>query len=1318
MARQPRYKIPEIKVEDIFKSTRPRASTDYDPLKQAEGYEKRLKGAGLDINEITDKRNPVEKLLNLPKDQWWGLDILEIINRPQQAVYGFAAAGSEIGNAEGKKIYTPKELQFESEILFEFKAAAEAPNATQKTKDAYEKFKSNFEVKVKESEQKFKDSGVILPDDYKYVPYLRYDEMTGDRKASLMAQLDGLWKGLSGQTDYIGGAQFLTTSKPVGAENVVREVLGFVLDVKADPIDIPFAKIKGVDDAFRSLNKGVDAAKALETAGDTKGAAKVALESLQEASKNSKSLKIKINDVNELENILKVNKTTASEFLTKSSNSMKQYKSGLELMVQGVGDLSKGIVKKSDSLIVASAKFADKIQKFDPQSADALLNMGEKISYLTRYTDLKTGVYNTIKDFMGLPKNIKLLIKKITGSKFLADAEMLKIQKALKDGSDDLFNKFMDDIADKIVREPDTYGKYKGVAREQARKLFEQDLQVVYEAVHRYKPKVTLRDFLRGRKQGVSLYVDEIFRDDLLNAVKKITGDVYDRDELAKILFKKTTLGNGKKAYILQDGVLADINKTVKQRIKESTSFSAIGPGVVDNANTIVDSTGRVRLNLNKTMGTAEALEEFLDAQIDASRFYNEQELAKALSLLGDSSIADSIRFIDDIIERFAGVLDPKFQTKFKKEFVEAGLMPHNVTEKWAKLKVGTEIGGKTAVLKGDASAFTTRGFNMSAYEAQLVAEDIIKNQLAKGTLSDEVADFVKKYGVPPMFEQEMQMSLTAFAEKGVKLGGASNMISELALKGTLVDPTFVRPLKAGEKAPYGFQSISRDTLINKLEDLGQYIDNPQAIKDAKKIMKTLPPGTLLVDNRIFDAIGLLGDRKALPGWFKIIDFSNNLFKSAKLFTFGFLKNNIIGNLTNMMLSGISPKAFTENSLEAYKILKEGPELMYRSVNKVGVLNADELRRLQVFQEFIQEGFVDVSKDLLDLPPAIAKAISANPPTNPNALKKALSFFATANNTQDMQFRLIAYLAAKENPNLYLRLGMSTAGDFVRYSLFDPNDLTKFEKEYVKRLVPFYTFTKKNLVYQMKALRDNPTMFKNIQKWESRKWDMFGLEDEDVEEYKREAGWIPIWRFKDGKYVAIKANMPTSELFEFLKNPLQKGLGSIAPLIRAPFEMATNNQIFTGMPIEQFEGQESRLRKELKTVMPNLPSWVEFPGGRGGEYLLSQTGLDVPFGGAVRTAKTAWQVINSPQDAFGEDTQTTVDTLASGPLRSLISLGDPAQSRLNLNYGYRDLLADKIKYYKQQGVDVPTITELENRRKFRYLKDLEIRMSKFKPRNR
>ena len=96
--------------------TGPKTPVPYDPAKQAAGFKTRLEGAG--IEKATEPRGAIEKALNLPANQGWVFDVFEIINRPQQAIFGGIAArqqGRAFGEGfqqgiSGEKFTTGKDL--------------------------------------------------------------------------------------------------------------------------------------------------------------------------------------------------------------------------------------------------------------------------------------------------------------------------------------------------------------------------------------------------------------------------------------------------------------------------------------------------------------------------------------------------------------------------------------------------------------------------------------------------------------------------------------------------------------------------------------------------------------------------------------------------------------------------------------------------------------------------------------------------------------------------------------------------------------------------------------------------------------------------------------------------------------------------------------------------------------------------------------------------------------------------------------------------------------------------------------------------------
>jgi hypothetical protein len=691
---------------------------------------------------------------------------------------------------------------------------------------------------------------------------------------------------------------------------------------------------------------------------------------------------------------------------------------------------------------------------------------------------------------------------------------------------------------------------------------------------------------------------------------------------------------------------------------------------------------------------TQEEFTRLLDSPFDRANYFSDDEIKQVEELLKEGwfkKLVDKGALVRDEVIKTSQQL---YGTRFGAEIPE-GYARHTITANYKKLNAKELYGDFVrSDLAGNIHAFDGREFAMSAVEANRMRFAQLEDATRRGIYTPEQFERLKNAGIGDMFKTQLSQSLSDFVVMASETTSRTKMLENVIIKSTITDPSLVRSLRAGEKYPSGMVKIRTQDLENKLKGLSRYMNDKTSVEEVLEILKK-SESNLAIDQNLYDLIGMLGNDTEMNSFVQLIDGYNNLFKGTKLLTPGFQMKNFLGNLTNILLSGVSVRKFFGESETAYRALAQGDDLLFKAKSKgLKSLTPDEKEIYKYYEGFLASGFQDNSKALYDID-NLPKFLTGVEGKKKNAWQKLLQWNSDANQVVDAQFRMNAYIYASKNPEVFMKLGLDTPEAFVRHVLFDPNDLSHYEKTVIKKLIPFYTFAKKNIVYQMKNVQQRPQAYNQLRKTLDGMWRLADIDPNmDVDTYKRENMWIPIYRYKDGKYIAIKANLPPSELGEFLSNPLQKTLSAASPLLRAPFELVTNRQLFTGLPIQEFKGQKGFNLDFLNRTQ---------------EYLVGQTGLDTPIGLAYGTGKGIFDTVT------GKTTPTEGFTQGFG--RSVASVGDPASRKRALAYDTLNNLKDYQKLLKQQGVTLPTIAEIENKEKQSRNNTLKNQLFKYQKKN-
>lgn len=161
------------------------------------------------------------------------------------------------------------------------------------------------------------------------------------------------------------------------------------------------------------------------------------------------------------------------------------------------------------------------------------------------------------------------------------------------------------------------------------------------------------------------------------------------------------------------------------------------------------------------------------------------------------------------------------------------------------------------------------------------------------------------------------------------------------------------------------------------------------------------------------------------------------------------------------------------------------------------------------------------------------------------------------------QARLVNFLT-----NLKKTGDVQHAAERAKQFLFDYGNLTSFEKNVLRRMIPFYSFTKFNLQLQAKTLMHSPGRIASEIKAINSVAEIFGGAQLTDQEKKLLPTWmansIALKRKTDkgGTEIISGFGTPIEQPFQaFQPNQL---MGSISPLIRYPVEAMTGYQFFRG----------------------------------------------------------------------------------------------------------------------------------------------------------
>ena len=1334
---------------------------------QVKNYKSRLKNIGVDPEKAIDTRNPLEKALNLKKDQNVLFDIFEVLNRPQQALFGAidnAINNKDVGKGALEGLTGKKETSG-GKILRDL-----GMEGTGKGNIFTKEGRKNLSL------SDFLGLGLDIVADP--LDYITAPVKVASSAGKAVKAADNISDVLSKGTKLVKSADTLgDTARGIAKASSTLNTLGDVgktTDVAWKPIssilvekagkgikkgvglsDKAIEKVLGVSDA-RNLRKAEkyaaktggtleDAARSLGISTNKLDVYKGVKDQLRNTVDSSKNIGGLIGKSKEAENIANVNKTMGEKVLNDLNSDIDDIISASGKQ----GDEAQAFYRKiSDALqtkvdsaydrtikgddVLASLKKGKAVDFFNEDSAKAITdelrnygikasNDGRNVTLLDSNSKLKP-LSDAFKDkTFGNYLSAEDIVDIDDANKFLNSTPELQELSRKAESAFPNLSRASDDLtglnASNITKEG--YVRHGLTDEGKEIKASQGQFTSSNKAFRGRKFKGTAKEYNRLKEAGLAEKTDDLVEDAITGAKTTKRGE-----NAAKSIYKTDDAGN----FVTKNGELVRDDNLYKELVDKKKNRITTLQQELDSSNEILKGKTEGLDAIDETKLTKKGIK---NVNILKTEKAFQDNVASLKKLKFDTIPEESSEVIDNLKTSFTDYRKSKtaYVNGLKKKSITDDelkalktTMDNNQKLVTSNINVAKQFQNKQArdAVKNANKAFRqgkmtgrsiekeiqrltkTQGQVKAIYEsAQDLAESLpgqIKYQEAALKKIENSADaiFASKSRI---MEQQAKAANILTSQEGIEFmntgfmenladyvkrtpefNKGAQIYNEALVSGLFNNNKYIKMTdEVGDKVPYGFTKVNGSNFANKLSEYNGIL--PKNSQDLANVMNQFKGTDIYVDNdvlKMFNMANNAGKNQVNP-LIKFMDGINNTFKKFSTLTPGFQMRNILGNSTNMVLSGMPAKDLPVYYTRAASLWSKSDELM--DAFRKGTLTAAQKKEFDILKDFYKAGFAEAYVK--------GQGLEAIKEGGKGLIGKASKVSANLNEGMDRLNRLTLLMYAKDNPQYVSKLGRKNAVDAVRTVLFDPDNMSDLERNVFKKIIPFYTFTKQNLMFQASNVAKNTPKYKRLFRALNKAYD--SVSDDKIASYQKNNMQIPLpFTGSNGEQLFLKANLPVSDLGEFMSSPVQRTLSSTAPLIKTPIEMVTGKSLFTG---------EDANYNTLKNTAEKLGIRSE---GVNNTAKLAETILN-GFGMqnvSTNLIKKVQAVLDKDQD--GKSNQQLWAEIFRSVLQNT--------KRENIvNSGLYDEMQQYqavIKRLKNQGIDVPTMTEINatNKMKLNRLK--------------
>lgn len=234
--------------------------------------------------------------------------------------------------------------------------------------------------------------------------------------------------------------------------------------------------------------------------------------------------------------------------------------------------------------------------------------------------------------------------------------------------------------------------------------------------------------------------------------------------------------------------------------------------------------------------------------------------------------------------------------------------------------------------------------------------------------------------------------------------------------------------------------------------------------------------------------------------------------------------------------------------------------------------NGTNVTNDMVYVSAFQQGILPTTRVLEDIPDDAIVGLERFKPLG----GKGQKFAHSISEGRDHYVRLAHYIDALKKSNKPFEQAVEEAAATVRKWHPDGMDLTKFERNVMRRVFPFYSWTRKAFPLIVESLVATPGKVMAYPKAQYLLQNALGMQtgpmsdpfpyDQLFPDWIREKGIGPI-AGESGDYTVVNPSNPSLDLISQLNHPGKMTMGLINPAARIPFELATGTDTQTGAPI-------------------------------------------------------------------------------------------------------------------------------------------------------